>query len=173
MNTPQGQAILHRIEKRDTWFKRFAVISVIGIAIGFIFAISLLLHNQEELQRQGQRLQAQTEQNRKQGQTNQRYIRCIILIPRDEYADRESLAVALDKCGKESVLPPAAQGSKATPSAPAPIANTNPKPQATSQSKEADNNTGKKTKTQAEPNNQQQQGLTNRLKQLPIIGGLF
>lgn len=70
------------------------VITVIALSV-MIFVVVLLLAQNRTLTRD---IKAQTD-------INQRYLRCILLIPQEEFKDTEQRVKAIDKCSLESRLP--------------------------------------------------------------------
>lgn len=72
----------------------FHVITVIGIGVIVVVFVALLA-------------QTRTLSKNINNQTliNQRYLRCILLIPPEQFNDAESRVGAIDKCAEESRLP--------------------------------------------------------------------
>ena len=75
--------------------KEFAanMVIIVSIVIMVFLAIILLVR----LNNVGQDVKKQTE-------INQRFLRCLILVPPDEYKDREARIKTVDKCTADSKL---------------------------------------------------------------------
>lgn len=87
------------MHKKKQFF--FHIISVLSLAFTFFMAVYLLAQNKSLNQvnnKLSQEIKAQTD-------INQRYLRCILLIEREKFANVESRVDAIDKCAVESKTP--------------------------------------------------------------------
>lgn len=91
------------------------MVTIVSVAVIVLVGIILLADNRrlsqdvkkisqgtQKLAEDNQRL---SEQIREQTDINQRYLRCILLIPREDFASVETRVEAIDKCARESKLP--------------------------------------------------------------------
>lgn len=77
-----------------------AVILLVGV-----FQLQRLARVGEDIKRQGVVIQAQNAIIKEQTEINQRYLKCIIILPKESFANTQSRTAALDRCSEESRLP--------------------------------------------------------------------
>lgn len=70
------------------------IITVIGVGVIVVVFVALLAQTR-----------TLSENINNQTLINQRYLRCILLIPPEQFRDAESRVAAIDKCAEESRLP--------------------------------------------------------------------
>lgn len=108
------------------------------LSLGTILVILILLTAQnnklgKQLQSQTQAIQTQTGIIQEQTAITQRYLRCLLLIPSEEFLDKDARVLAIDKCVKDSVLPDAGPGTVPPSSSTTPSSRVVPAETATQQ----------------------------------------
>lgn len=70
------------------------LVIVVASAVVVFIAINILAQ-----------IRSLTQDVKSQTTINQKYLRCILLLPPEDFADREKRVVAIDRCAEESTLP--------------------------------------------------------------------
>lgn len=87
----RGQKLVKHVKGVSGW----TLLSLISFAVIILMLVYMTNQNRTAIQ-----------ETQRQGQINQQYIRCILLIPRDLAQERETLTKNLDECAINSALPP-------------------------------------------------------------------